>query len=102
MFTARAATSRTVIAESVDSAAINALVGRVGGIASVGLNGHCVLQRYVACSLTRHLADRTSASSPRLAARPESTPYLHGTPGTEVDRVVGWAQMILEPRMDSL
>ena len=100
MFTARAATSRTVIAESVDSAAINALVGRVGGIASVdGLNGDCVLQR---CSLTRHLADRTSASSPRLAARPESTPYLHGTPRREVDRAIGWAQMILEPRMDSL
>src|SRR5579864_764496 len=38
MFTARAATSRTVIAESVDSAAINALAGRVSGIASVGLN----------------------------------------------------------------
>jgi hypothetical protein len=38
MFTARAATRRTVIAESVDSAAINALAGRVSGIASVGLN----------------------------------------------------------------
>ena len=38
MFTARAATRRTVIAESVDSAAINALAGRVRGIASVGLN----------------------------------------------------------------
>jgi hypothetical protein len=38
MFTARAATSRTVIAESVDSAAINAFAGRVSGIASVGLN----------------------------------------------------------------
>ena len=38
MFTARAATRRTVIAESVASAAINALAGRVSGIASVGLN----------------------------------------------------------------
>ena len=38
MFTARAATRRTVIAESVDSAAINALAGRVSGIVSVGLN----------------------------------------------------------------
>jgi hypothetical protein len=38
MLTARAATSRTVIAESVDSAAINALARRVNGIESVGLN----------------------------------------------------------------
>jgi hypothetical protein len=38
IFTARAATRRTVIAESVDSAAINALAGRVSGIASVALN----------------------------------------------------------------
>ena len=38
MFTARAATSRTVIAESVASAALNVLAGRVSGIASVGLN----------------------------------------------------------------
>ena len=38
MFTARAATSRTVIAESIDSAAISALAGRVSGIVSVGLN----------------------------------------------------------------
>jgi len=38
IFTARAATSRTVSAESVDSAAISALAGRVSGIASVGLN----------------------------------------------------------------
>ena len=37
-FIARAATRRTVIAESVDSAAISALAGRVSGIASVGLN----------------------------------------------------------------
>ena len=38
MLTARAATRRIVIAESVDPAAINALAGRVSGIASVGLN----------------------------------------------------------------
>jgi hypothetical protein len=38
MFTARAATRRTATAESVDSAAIKALAGRVSGIASVGLN----------------------------------------------------------------
>ena len=38
MFTARAAIRSTVIAESVDSAAINAFAGRVSGIASVGLN----------------------------------------------------------------
>jgi hypothetical protein len=38
MFTARAATRSTVTAERVDSAAINALAGRVSGIASVGLN----------------------------------------------------------------
>ena len=38
MFTARAATRRMVTAESVDSAAINVLAGRVSGIASVGLN----------------------------------------------------------------
>jgi len=38
MFTARAAIKRTVTAESVDSAAISALAGRVSGIASVGLN----------------------------------------------------------------
>jgi hypothetical protein len=38
MFTARAATRRTVTAESIDSAAINALAGRVSGITSVGLN----------------------------------------------------------------
>ena len=38
MFTARAATRSSVIAASVDSAAINALAGRVSGIASVGLN----------------------------------------------------------------
>jgi hypothetical protein len=37
MFIARAATRRTVIAESVDSAAINAFAGRVSGIESVGL-----------------------------------------------------------------
>ena len=37
MFTARAAIRRTVSADSVDSAAINALAGRVRGIASVGL-----------------------------------------------------------------
>jgi hypothetical protein len=37
MFTARAATRRTVIAASIDSAAINAFAGRVSGIASVGL-----------------------------------------------------------------
>jgi hypothetical protein len=37
MFTARAATNRTVTAESVDSAAMRALAGRVSGIASVGL-----------------------------------------------------------------
>jgi hypothetical protein len=37
MFTARAAIKRTVIAESMDSAAINAFAGRVSGIASVGL-----------------------------------------------------------------
>jgi hypothetical protein len=38
MFTARAATSRIVIAESVDSAAMIVFAGRVRGIASVGLN----------------------------------------------------------------
>ena len=38
MFTARAATRRTVTAESIDSAAINALAGRVSGITSVGPN----------------------------------------------------------------
>ena len=38
MFTARAVTSSTVSAESVDSAAISSLAGRVSGIASVGLN----------------------------------------------------------------
>jgi hypothetical protein len=38
MFTARAATRRTVSADSVDSAAISRLAGRVSGIASVGLN----------------------------------------------------------------
>ena len=37
MLTARAATSSTVIADRVDSAAISALAGRVKGIASVGL-----------------------------------------------------------------
>lgn len=37
MFTARAATSKTVTADKVDSAAINALAGRVNGIESVGL-----------------------------------------------------------------
>lgn len=37
MFTARAATRRIVIAESVDSAAIKVLAGRVSGMASVGL-----------------------------------------------------------------
>ena len=37
MFTARAATRRIVIAESVDSAAINVFAGRVSGIESVGL-----------------------------------------------------------------
>ncbi len=38
MFTARAATRRTVIADRVDCAAISALAERVSGIASVGLN----------------------------------------------------------------
>ena len=38
MFTARAATRRTVTADKVHSAAISALVRRVNGIASVGLN----------------------------------------------------------------
>jgi hypothetical protein len=38
MFTARAAMRRMVTAESVASAAINVLAGRVSGIASVGLN----------------------------------------------------------------
>ena len=38
MFTARAATRRTVTAESVDRLAINAFARRVSGIASVGLN----------------------------------------------------------------
>jgi hypothetical protein len=37
MFTARAATSRTVTTESVDSAAIRAFAGRVSGMESVGL-----------------------------------------------------------------
>jgi hypothetical protein len=37
MLTARAATRRMVIAESVDSAAINVLAGRVSGMESVGL-----------------------------------------------------------------
>ena len=38
MLTARAAIRSTVTAEIVDSAAINALAGRVSGMASVGLN----------------------------------------------------------------
>jgi hypothetical protein len=38
MFTARAATSRIVTAEIVDSASISSLARRLSGIASVGLN----------------------------------------------------------------
>jgi hypothetical protein len=38
MFTARAATSSTVVAETADSASIIIFIRRVSGIASVGLN----------------------------------------------------------------
>jgi hypothetical protein len=38
MFTARAATSSTVVAEIADSASISIFARRVSGIASVGLN----------------------------------------------------------------
>ena len=38
MFTARAATSSTVTAESADSESISIFARRVSGIASVGLN----------------------------------------------------------------
>ena len=59
MFTARAATRRMVTAESVDSADINVLAGRVRGIASVGLNAIAFVSE-TECDRVREPHDATT------------------------------------------